>query len=133
MAVYVIMYELEIGKGSVVVKTLFRVADLITEGLELKGRDMMTEKSVYRMSEVLASGCKGSPFRLALIHFTEMTDAERRSELEAIRSLTAINAGEKQKVLTLLGKFSALNGENRRGLASQLREDYRQDLLAEQI
>jgi endonuclease/exonuclease/phosphatase family metal-dependent hydrolase len=93
---------------------------------------MMAEKSVYRMSEVLASGRKGSPFRLALIHFTEMTDAERRSELEAIRSLTAINAGEKQKVLTLLGKFSALNGENRRGLASQLREDYRQDLLAEQ-
>ena len=92
----------------------------------------MTENAVHLMSEVLASGRRGSTFRLALIHFTEMADEERRSELATIRLLTTLNAGEKQQVLTLLGKYSALNFENRRGLAAQLREDFRQDVLAEQ-
>ena len=89
----------------------------------------MTEKTVYRLSEILGSGREGAA-RLALIHFVEMTDEDQRSELEAIRSLTTITPDRKQKILKFMGDAIALDADDRRDLASQLREDYRNDLLS---
>lgn len=90
----------------------------------------MTEKTVYRLSDVLGNRRGEKAARLALIHFTELTDEEQRSEMEAIRSLPVGDAGRKQKILTFLEGVIDLDPEDRRELATQLREDYRNDLLS---
>lgn len=90
----------------------------------------MSEKTIYRFSDVLANHRGGKAARLALIHFVEMTEEEQRSELEAVRSLPAIEPDRKQTIVEYLEDVIAATPGNRRRLVSQLREDFRNDLLA---
>lgn len=89
----------------------------------------MTKKTAYRISEVLGTG-RQKATRLALIHFTELTDEEQRSELEAVRSLLGDNADPKLKIFAFLQGVAALDPDDRRELASRLRDDYRDDILS---
>ncbi len=90
----------------------------------------MTEKTVYKLSDVITNKRGARAVRLALIHFTELTDEEQQSELEAIQSLPSVNGDNQRKILTFLEEVIALDPEDRRELATQLRGDYRDDLLS---
>ena len=90
---------------------------------------MSETKTVYRISEVLGTG-RLKATRLALIHFAEMADEEQRSELEAVRSLLGDAADPKLKIFAFLEGVAALDRDDRQDLASQLREDFRNDLLS---
>ena len=89
----------------------------------------MSEKTVYRISEVLGTG-RLQATRLALIHFAEMTDEEQQRELEAVRSLLGDAADPKLKIFAFLEGVAALDRDDRLALASELREDFRDDLLS---
>ena len=89
---------------------------------------MSETKTVYRISEVLGTG-RLQATRLALIHFAEMTDEEQRSELQAVQSLGTIDADRKRKIVGFLKDVAALDRDDRLVLSSELREDFRDDLL----
>ena len=93
----------------------------------------MSEKTVYRLSDVLANRRGEKAARLALIHFIEMTDEEQRSELKAIRSLKGVKADDIGNALSFLEGVIALEPEARKILASQMRKDYREDLLSGRV
>lgn len=90
----------------------------------------MTEKLVYRISEVMGKG-RGRWSRLAFIDFAKMTQEEQRVELEAVRSQLAASDGE--KLISFLEEIIALDPKNRRDLVSRLTEDLIQDTLSGRI
>lgn len=90
----------------------------------------MTEKTVYRISEVMGKGRRRWG-RLAIIDFAKMTNEEQRVELEAVRSKLA--AGEGEKLLAFLEEIIALDPNRRKDLVSRLSEDLIQDTLSGRV